>query len=256
MGGGNALMLLPLASRFGLPGILLVVGIFIAQRFLCDGSGAGVVDQNAPEANTEEVQFVSFVLDDAQTTWDKIFRDHGQTYRPAQLVVYRGGTSTGCGYGSAAVGPFYCPLDRKVYIDLSFYEQLKRQLGAPGDFAQAYVIAHEIGHHVQNQLGLLEQSRESGPESMSVRQELQADCLAGVWGHYTRQRDLLEGGDLEEALTAAAAIGDDALQRQSGGGVQPEQWTHGSSDQRVAAFRRGFDSGRLEACTGDSSASR
>jgi hypothetical protein len=239
-------MLFPVARRFGIPGIVVVVAIFLIGRYVCepDTPQRGVVGGE----QSEQVQFVSFVLDDAQSTWSRTFAEHGRAYQPARMVVFQGSTPTGCGYGAAAVGPFYCPLDKTVYIDLTFYRELKERFGAPGDFAQAYVIAHEIGHHVQNQLGLLEAPSSRGPQSVAVRQELQADCLAGMWAHSTGKRDLLEPGDVEEAIGAASAIGDDALQRSAEGTVRPESWTHGSSQQRVAAFRRGLERGKLEDC--------
>lgn len=202
-----------------------------------------------PEADM--VQFVSFVLDDVQQTWAQTFEKTGQRYRPARLVLFRNSTTSGCGMGQAAMGPFYCPSDQHVYIDLSFYQELRQRFGAPGDFAQAYVIAHEIGHHVQHLLGYdrkVSARERTGATSAAVRLELQADCFAGVWGHDTAQRKLLEEGDVEEALRAAAAIGDDRLQRQSAGSVTPETWTHGSSEQRMRWFRRGFETGDPAAC--------
>jgi predicted metalloprotease len=196
---------------------------------------------------------VSFVLDDVQKTWAEIFRQRGMTYPHAKLVLFTDSTPTGCGYGDSATGPFYCPVDRQVYIDLGFYRELAGRLGARGDFAEAYVIAHEIGHHVQKLLGTsdrLHEARgsEKGAGGASVRLELQADCFAGIWGHSTAQRDLLEKGDLDEALGAASAIGDDRLQRQARGTVNPEKWTHGSSEQRSRWFRRGYDRGTIESC--------
>jgi len=198
------------------------------------------------------VQFVSFVLDDAQNTWKKILADR---YRDAKLVLFRGAVESACGFAQAAMGPFYCPRDEKVYIDLSFYDDLRRRFGAQGgDFAQAYVLAHEIGHHVQRLRGIDErvraaQEQQPGAQNeLSVRLELQADCFAGVWGHSTAQRDILERGDIEDALNAAAAIGDDRLQKMSQGRVVPESFTHGSSKQRVEWFRRGFDGGDPKSC--------
>jgi hypothetical protein len=194
------------------------------------------------------VSFVSFVLDDAQATWTTQFAERGGRYEPARLVLFTERVESACGLSSAAVGPFYCPRDRKVYIDLGFYEALRRSLGAPGDFAQAYVIAHEIGHHVQNLRGTLEAGSQAGAGKASVRTELQADCFAGVWAHSTKQRELLEQGDLQEAMRAAEAIGDDALQQQSSGTVRPESWTHGSSAQRIRWFQRGYETGSVDAC--------
>jgi predicted metalloprotease len=178
----------------------------------------------------------------------------GPEYQNAKLVLFRDVVQSACGTAQSATGPFYCPGDNRVYIDLSFYEELKQRFGAPGDFAQAYVLAHEIGHHVQNLLGVDDKVRQaqrgdpSSANSLSVRMELQADCFAGVWGHSTQQRDLLEEGDIDEALNAASAIGDDRLQRQSTGTVNPDSFTHGTSAQRQEWFRRGFESGKPEVC--------
>ena len=207
--------------------------------------------QSTPEED-ERVQFVSFVLDDAQSTWAKLLPGR---YRPAKLVLFREVVQSGCGTAQSAMGPFYCPLDEKAYIDLGFYEDLRSRFGAKGgDFAQAYVLAHELGHHVQHVLGIDEhvrraqQQRPDMQNPLSVRMELQADCFAGVWGHATQQRSILEAGDLEDALNAASAIGDDRIQQRMGGGVQPESFTHGSAEQRVQWFRRGFESGNPESC--------
>jgi hypothetical protein len=194
---------------------------------------------------------VSFVLDDAQETWTSLL---GNRYQPARLILFSDATESGCGFAQAATGPFYCPADQGVYIDLSFYQELRQRFGAPGDFAQAYVLAHEIGHHVQNLLGTdrrMRQAQQSNPgatNELSVRLELQADCYAGVWGHSTARRDILEQGDVEEGLAAAAAIGDDRIQRMSGSRVAPDQFTHGSSAQRVEWFRRGLEAGDPAAC--------
>ncbi|MGL6069870.1 KPN_02809 family neutral zinc metallopeptidase [Craterilacuibacter sp.] len=201
-------------------------------------------------------RFVSVVLADTEDVWGALFRQQGKTYQAPKLVLFSGSTPTACGQGSAAMGPFYCPLDSKVYIDLDFYRTLQSQLGAPGDFAQAYVIAHEIGHHVQSQLGISDKVRqlrskmgEAEGNALSVRQELQADCLAGVWAHHAdRARALLEAGDLEEGLNAASRIGDDTLQRSAGQAVVPDSFTHGTSEQRVRWFRRGFDAGQMQQC--------
>ena len=200
-------------------------------------------------------QFLSVVLADTEETWGEIFRQRGGTYPPPVLVLFTGATQSACGVGRQEMGPFYCPADRKVYLDQSFFQQLDQQFGAPGDFAQAYVVAHEVGHHVQTVTGLSERvtaARSRGSEreanALSVRQELQADCYAGVWGHYAARRGLLEPGDAEEGLRAAAAIGDDTLQRQTQGHVAPESFTHGSSEERVRWLRRGLDSGSLDAC--------
>lgn len=245
--GSSIGALLPIAMRMGPVGVILLIGGYFALQYFGGGTGEQH-SATSSEPPSEEVSFVSFVFDDAQDTWTRLFEGRGQRYREARMVIYQGGTTTRCGYGNSAIGPFYCPGDQTVYIDLSFYRQLKSRLGAPGDFAQAYVIAHEIGHHVQHQLDELGGPRDRGKGSNSVAQELQADCYAGVWAASTRDRELIERGDFEEAMGAAEAIGDDALQRQGGGAVQPESWTHGSSEQRKAAFRRGFQSGDPAAC--------
>ena len=209
-----------------------------------------------PPADDRMAAFVSTVLADTEDVWKAQFAAQGGTYQEPRLVLFRGATPTACGSGQAAMGPFYCPGDRKVYIDLQFYETMRTRLGAPGDFAQAYVIAHEVGHHVQNLMGTAEKvdamrQRASPAQSnaLSVRMELQADCFAGVWAHHAqRARQVLEQGDLEEALNAAAQIGDDTLQRKSQGTVMPESFTHGSSAQRVSWFKRGMASGSMRDC--------
>jgi predicted metalloprotease len=245
--------------------LLLVLSVLFDQDFfsllgqtgaaLPTGAGTSAPPDPADLAAEDEmVQFVSFVLDDAQETWHRVLAGSGRSYQDAQLVLFRGEVRSGCGYAESAMGPFYCPADSRVYIDLGFYDELRQRFGAPGDFAQAYVLAHEIGHHVQSLLGVdaevrrAQQSRPSAANRLSVRLELQADCFAGIWGHSTAQRDMLERGDVEEALTAASAIGDDRLQRQAGRGVNPESFTHGSSEQRVRWFRRGLESGDPAAC--------
>ena len=216
------------------------------------GSGQDSVPQSPSEDN--EVKFVSFVLDDAQTFWKQQFAAAGKQYQPAKLVLFRGQTNSGCGAASSATGPFYCPLDQKVYIDLGFFDELNRRFKAPGDFAQAYVLTHEIGHHVQQQLGIEGKVREESQQNpgdandLSVRLELQADCLAGVWGRSTYDRGILENGDLQEGLTAAASVGDDRIQQQAGGRIDPETFTHGTSEQRAHWLQTGFDSGKLESC--------
>jgi predicted metalloprotease len=196
-------------------------------------------------------EFVSVVLADTEDTWNAIFAQAGSDYPEPRLVLFSGGVESACGMAQSAVGPFYCPADQNVYIDLSFYQDLRSRFGAPGDFAEAYVIAHEVGHHVQNVLGLMNDasSRSSGPQSKAVRLELQADCFAGVWAHHAqRARSILEEGDIEEALNAAAAIGDDRLQRQTQGQVVPESFTHGTSEQRARWFRAGFTGGSAQQC--------
>lgn len=212
------------------------------------------VDESAPDPERRQVDFVSFVLDDVQGVWKEQFRRTGQEYQDATLELFRGRTSTGCGPGSAGTGPFYCPPDQGVYIDLGFFTELSDRFGAPGDFAQAYVIAHELGHHVQNLLGIDDQVRrqaaqdEGRANDLSIRQELQADCFAGVWGHTAYSRKLLESGDLEEGLAAAESVGDDRIQASAGARVNPETWTHGSAEQRQTWFWRGFDSGDPDRC--------
>ena len=231
-------------------------------------SGGGSVVQapapaQAPPAHDTMAQFVSTVLADTEDVWGPIFQQGGGAYREPRLVLFRGAVPTACGTGQAAMGPFHCPGDQKVYIDLSFYDQLKNQLGAPGDFAQAYVIAHEVGHHVQHLLGIsgqVEQMRgrvsQVAYNRLSVKLELQADCLAGVWAHHAdQQRQILEQGDIEEAMNAAAKIGDDALQRAQTGQVVPDSFTHGTSAQRQRWFRTGLQSGSVQACDTFSAAS-
>jgi predicted metalloprotease len=224
-----------------------------------DGSEAPMVSQRPaqrPPADDRMAAFVSTVLADTEDVWKAQFAAQGATYLEPKLVLFRGATPTACGTGQAAMGPFYCPGDRKVYIDLQFYETMRTRLGAPGDFAQAYVIAHEVGHHVQNLLGIAEKvdamrQRAGGAQAnqLSVRMELQADCFAGVWAHHAqRTRQVLEQGDLEEALNAASQIGDDTLQRKSQGTIVPETFTHGTSAQRVSWFKRGMQSGSVRDC--------
>jgi predicted metalloprotease len=250
--GGLPMGLLSMVgSRFGVLGLVVLVGGYFLMQYFSGSSPSqlgGGSSQPTDQRSDEQVQFVSFVLDDAQNTWRNLFAQKDRRYEKARLVIYRDTTQTGCGFGTAAAGPFYCPNDGIVYIDLSFYDELQKKFGAPGDFAQAYVIAHEIGHHVQNQLGLLRENRDSGRNSISVRQELQADCLAGIWAHSAQARNLLEIGDVDEALGAAAAIGDDTLQRKSEGVVRPESWTHGSAAERTRWFKVGLERGRIEDC--------
>ena len=246
------------AAPLGLGGlvILAVLSLVTGQNFFDSvPEGGTVAPASGPAtANPEEdplVNFVSFVLDDSQDTWTQLL---GGRYERAKLVVFTDATESGCGFAQSATGPFYCPADRKVYIDLGFYRELKQRFGADGDFAQAYVLTHEIGHHVQTLLGTeqrMRQAAQSRPDrrnELSVRLELQADCYAGIWGHSTSQRNILEQGDVEEGLKAAAAIGDDRIARMSGTRIAPERFTHGSSAQRVEWFKRGLTSGSLEAC--------
>ena len=249
-GGGLFFLLFWLFRMFGIPGVIIGLLIFGGMYYCGDGGRGLSRDEGAVEQaeGDELASFVGFVLDDAQTTWTRQFQSKGLRYDKAKLVLFTGRVDSACGLASAAVGPFYCPRDRKVYIDLSFYRQLRQRLGAPGDFAQAYVIAHEVGHHVQNLLGDLHHESRAGAGGGSVRTELQADCYAGVWAHDTDRRELLEAGDLQEAMRAAEAIGDDALQKAGQGTVQPESWTHGSSEQRMRWFQRGYETGRMDAC--------
>lgn len=251
--------------QIGIVGILLLLGAsaFLGQDLVTPFLTGGAVDMGAsagggagssPEQD-EQVQFVSFVLDDAQATWTGIFQRGGQTYPPARLRIFANAVETGgCGPADAGVGPFYCPADRNVYIDLTFFQELRTRFNAEGDFAQAYVVAHEIGHHVQNVLGVEQRVRRGQAQNpaaendISVRMELQADCFAGVWAHSTNQRRLLEAGDVEEAMRAAAAVGDDTLQRQAGRRVRPESFTHGSSEQRMRWFRQGMTTGDMNQC--------
>lgn len=224
-------------------------------------NGGGPVSQiespaRQPPANDETARFVSTVLADTEDSWHKIFRDNGSTYQPPRLVLFSGQTPSACGTGTAASGPFYCPGDRKVYIDLTFFRMMQEKFRVSGEFAQAYVIAHEVGHHVQNMMGVMEQvekarrgATQAQANALSVKLELQADCFAGVWAKNADQaRGILEAGDVEAALHAAAAIGDDALQRRSQGHVVPDSFTHGSSAQRVRWFKRGIESGSVSAC--------
>jgi predicted metalloprotease len=260
-GIGGLLFLVPwlLRSRFGRI-VLLVGALFFVGRAVLGGGigGQRVADhspQGAPPAETPEVHFVSFVLDDVQGSWAKTFAERGAPYRHAKLVLFTDATQTGCGFGDAATGPFYCPEDERVYIDLGFFHELADKLGARGQFAEAYVIAHEMGHHIQKLLGVTQRvdamrhaGGATGATSASVRLELQADCFAGIWAHSTQERSLLEAGDIESAMNAAAAVGDDRLQRQATGQVRPESWTHGSSAERMRWFRRGYDSGAIPSC--------
>ena len=241
--------------------ILLILSFVFKRNFftlLSGGGGAssGIHEPDRARDAQEEptVKFVSFVLDDAQQTWAGILEQQGIPYRHAKLVLFRNATTSGCGSARSATGPFYCPADEKVYIDLGFYDELKQRFGAPGDFAQAYVLAHELGHHVQKLIGVeqkvssLMRSEPSERNELSVKMELQADCLAGVWAHSTDQRKLLEKGDAESAINAAAAVGDDRLQKMATGRVSPETFTHGSSAQRTQWFSRGMDQGTIAAC--------
>ena len=248
-----------------------ILGLILALLFNLGGGGGGGFnipgmeqfpaspqaqarqrDPNVPDPDAETVAFVEFVVDHVQDTWTELFRQANRAYQPTTLVIFEQAVQTGCGTAGSETGPFYCPADSKVYIDLGFFRELATRFEAPGDFAQAYVIAHEFGHHVQNVLGIsddVRRSQQRNPDDaneLSIRLELQADCLAGVWGNAAR--DLLEPGDIEEGLNAAASVGDDRIQREATGRVNPESWTHGSSAQRQEWFRNGFDSGDLNDC--------
>jgi len=240
--------------------VLLVLSLVFHRNFLAllgptsGGTVARPADPARDAAEQHEKDLVSFVLDDTQKTWTQIFASRNLQYRHAKLVLFRDQIDSACGMAESATGPFYCPEDERVYIDLGFYDELKQRFGAPGEFAQAYVIAHEIGHHVQKQLGIegkvmrLQQQDPSSKNALSVRLELQADCMAGIWGHSTDQRDILEQGEVQQGLNAAAAVGDDRLQRMSTGRVNPDSFTHGSSAQRTQWFESGFKSGNLDSC--------
>jgi predicted metalloprotease len=245
--------------------VLVIIGLFfgIDPRVivgLADTAQQIQAPAQAPAgklgAPTDEMgRFVSVVLADTEQTWNTLFRQFGREYQEPRLVLFTGATPTACGTGQAAMGPFYCPLDQRVYIDLAFYQQLRDRFRAPGDFAQAYVIAHEVGHHVQNQLGIMEKMdayrqrlSETQYNALSVRLELQADCFAGVWAHHANNRQLLEAGDVDEAMNAAAAIGDDTIQRRTQGRIVPESFTHGTSEQRMRWFMTGMKTGQISAC--------
>jgi uncharacterized protein len=266
-GGGGRRMGLPVG---GIGGILLVLLLsFVTGQNPLEllssmGGGGGEgglgVEPSGPTSgaapiNDEASESIKIVLANTEQAWGQIFAQSRQQYEPPVLVLFTDATQSGCGLGQSAMGPFYCPADRKVYLDLSFFEELDQRFGAPGDFAQAYVVAHEVGHHIQTLTGLSEKvsaARQRAGETegnrLSVLQELQADCYAGVWGSFAAKDGLLERGDMEEGLRAAAAIGDDRLQRQAQGRVVPESFTHGSSEQRVEWFRRGLENGRVDAC--------
>jgi predicted metalloprotease len=270
-GGGGGFSFGP--RHLGIGGFILVaiLSLVFRRNFFALLGGGTDVNQPVPvpgpaqtpqsaqtggggATNDKTVQFISFVLNDVQDTWTRELAKTDHPYQHAKLVLFTDETRSGCGEAQSSTGPFYCPADHKVYIDLGFYRELQDRFGAPGEFAEAYVLAHEIGHHVQNLLGIdrqvrrLQSSQPSAANAMSVKLELQADCLAGVWGHSTDQRHLLEQGDVESGLRAAAAVGDDRLQRMATGTVHPESWTHGSSAERVRWFKTGFDSGDINRC--------
>jgi predicted metalloprotease len=269
-GGGRMGIPIPMAGG-GIGGIalLVILALVFGGNILGGGGGGTGVDVGpgldplpptpsatgtTPDPDATLKDFVGFVVDDVQDSWARSFAEAGKRYEPTKLVLFDGATPTGCGTGSADTGPFYCPVDRKVYLDLGFFRELRSRFGAPGDFAQAYVIAHEFGHHVQKLLGISDdvmreqQANRDQVNELSVRLELQADCLAGVWAHSAYGENLLESGDLEEGLNAAAAVGDDRLQRQATGRIDRESWTHGSSEQRQRWFKKGFEGGQPGAC--------
>lgn len=255
LGCGGLIFILLLSYVFGLDPMALIGVARVAEQIAPSGpTGMTNAPVQATPQEDELVDFVSFVLDDAQAIWSQLLPRYGMQYREAKLVLFRDAVQSACGFASAATGPFYCPADEKVYIDLGFYDELRQRFGAAGDFAQAYVLAHEIGHHVQKILGVegqVRQAQSARPgmaNELSVLMELQADCFAGMWGNTTARRDILETGDVEEGLNAAAAIGDDRIQRMSTGYVNPDAFTHGSSEQRVEWFRRGLSTGSMEAC--------
>ena len=241
--------------------VVLALSLLFGRNLFTDlgvepGVGAAGAPMSAADSAAEEpeVQFMSVVLDDVQNTWAKILPNSGTPFHPARLVLFRNSTDSGCGPTQSAMGPFYCPLDERVYLDLGFFDELKQRLGASGDFAQAYVVAHELGHHVQHLLGTdarvrqLAESRPADANELSVRLELQADCYAGVWGHSTDQRQNLQPGDIDEALNAASAVGDDRIQKSTTGRINVDSFTHGSAAQRSQWFKRGFESGDPKSC--------
>jgi uncharacterized protein len=251
-GGIGTLVLVVIGMFFGIdPRVILGLADTVQQVQVPAQAPAGKVGAPSDEMG----RFVSVVLADTEQTWNTLFRQLGRDYQEPRLVLFTGATPTACGTGQAAMGPFYCPLDQRVYIDLAFYQQLRDRFRAPGDFAQAYVIAHEVGHHVQNQLGIMQKMdayrqrlSETQYNALSVRLELQADCFAGVWAHHANNRKLLEAGDVDEAMNAAAAIGDDTIQRRTQGRIVPESFTHGTSDQRMRWFMTGMKTGQISAC--------
>jgi len=258
IGGFIVLLVLSVVFKTDLTGALGGGGEVPGPSSAAPGVSTPPLQSSAEE--TQLTNYLSFVLDDAQQNWTRIFAERNAQYDRARLVLFRDAVNTGCGDAQSATGPFYCPADQKIYIDLAFYDELRRRFGAPGDFAQAYVLAHEIGHHVQNltgterQMRRLQQQRPGDRNGLSVALELQADCYAGIWGKHAQEAGRLETGDIEEALQAASAVGDDRISEMSGSTIRPESFTHGSAAQRMTWFRRGFDSGRVESC--DTFASR
>ena len=250
LGGGGLLLILVLSVLTGTNPLDLLSGLEEASPPAVDSG-----PERKPPADDPQADFVRAVLGDIEDTWGKLFEQGGGTYEQPRLVLFSGAVDSACGQASSAVGPFYCPPDRKVYLDLQFFRELGERFGAPGDFARAYVVAHEVGHHVQNLLGTSDRVQrqrsrmdQAGANALSVKLELQADCYAGVWGYYAARRNILEPGDVESALAAASAIGDDRLQKQARGYVVPESFTHGSSAQRVRWFRAGLESGDMRRC--------
>jgi predicted metalloprotease len=267
-GGGFRIPIGRTAGGGGISGIIILIVLFfvlkaigidpmqiLGQGGMMDQQGGPAMSNQAPAANDEMKQFVATVLAETEDTWTGIFKAQGMTYQDPTLVLFSGYTQSGCGTAQRAMGPFYCPNDRKVYLDTAFFRQLAQQFHASGDFAQAYVIAHEVGHHVQNLLGILpkfnqmrQQMSKTQANAMSVRVELQADCFAGIWAHFTEQKGILEKGDVDEALNAASQIGDDTLQKETQGYVVPDSFTHGTSAERKHWFQTGYQSGKLQAC--------
>jgi predicted metalloprotease len=241
--------------------VVLALSLIFGRNLFSDlGVDPSLEAANAPmtaadsAAQEEQVQFVSFVLDDVQKTWANVLPKYGASFHPARLVLFRNSTDSGCGPAQSVMGPFYCPLDERVYLDLGFFDELKKRFGASGDFAEAYVLAHELGHHIQHLTGTdarVRQAQESNPSAaneLSVRLELQADCYAGVWAHSTDQRQMLQQGDVDEALGAASAVGDDRIQQQTTGRINVDSFTHGSAAQRSQSFKRGLESGDPRNC--------
>jgi len=267
-GGGFRIPIGRTAGGGGISGIIILIVLFfvlkaigvdpmqiLGQGGMMDDQGGSTMSSSRPQANDEMKQFVATVLAETEDTWGGIFKSQGMTYQDPKLVLFSGSTQSACGTAQRAMGPFYCPNDRKVYLDTAFFRQLSQQFHASGDFAQAYVIAHEVGHHVQNLVGILpkfnqmrQRMNETQANAMSVRVELQADCFAGIWAHFTDQKGILEKGDVDEALNAASQIGDDTLQKETQGYVVPDSFTHGTSAERKHWFQTGYQSGKLSAC--------
>jgi len=252
LGIGTIVILLILAWVFGFNPLSLLDGGGPSPQF---GPQTGTEQGRTGTPADEGGQFVATVLADTEDTWNRIFSNAGETYREPTLVLFSGSTASACGFASAATGPFYCPADQQVYVDLAFYDELRNRFKAPGDFAEAYVIAHEIGHHVQNLIGILpkvnaarQRVGEEESNQLSIRVELQADCYAGIWANTSERMGVVEDGDIDEALNAAAAVGDDAIQRRTQGYVVPESFNHGTSEQRARWFRRGYQTGSIDSC--------